>query len=137
MTQSKQDNWHNQVKSNTLKMAYWTGAWLVTLALATFGPIFLWQQTMLSHAATIVNLLVGIGMLVANHKHLQVQDELQQKIQLEAMALTLGVVVIVGMAYGTIQGDQLLNVKNTLSNLMFIIGITYLIGVFIGRRKYQ
>ena len=133
----KSDNWRNNVKSNTFKLACWTGAWLVTLALATFGNSFWWGESILSYAATILNLVVGIGMLVANRNYLLIQDELQRKIQLEAMALTLGVVIIASMAYTTFQGDQLLNAKDSLSTLMFVIGITYLTGIFIGRRKYQ
>ena len=89
MSVSKTTGWEATVKRQTNNLAYWPAAWLVTLAVATFGPMFLWQSaTILTLAAVGLNLLVGLGMIRANKNHLRSLDEMQQKIQLEAMGLT-------------------------------------------------
>lgn len=137
MKSTQNANWQQQQRSSTTKLAIWTVTWLLSLALATFGPMMFWQSTGLSLTATAVNVLVGIAVLIANRNQLRSLDELQQKIQLEAMGLTLGITIIIALAYTTLDSQFQLNAKDTISNLMFIIGITYIIGLLLGRRKYQ
>lgn len=131
-------DWSARHKKNVVTLAGWTLAWLVTMALAVFGPQFLWESaptpTMI---AIVVNLLAGIGMIVANKNHLQGLDELQQRIQLEAMALALGVGLIVGLAYSTMDITNLIAYDAEISHLVILTSLTYLVGVLMGRRKYQ
>lgn len=77
----------------TARLMLWTLAWVATLAFARFGPELLWdsQQTMASWAAVAVNLVVGIGWIVAFTRFLQEVDELQRKIIQDALAASLGV----------------------------------------------
>jgi len=124
-------------KKNTLRLGYWTGAWLITMAIAVFGPILLWQDKVLTGAAIVINVAVGIGMIVANKRHLEGLDELQQKIQLEAMALALGVGLVFGLGYSTMDVTNLISADAEISHLVMLIGLTYGGGVIIGRRKYQ
>ena len=130
-------NWAAQTKRNTARLGFWTGLWLLTLALAVFGPLLVWDSRMLTLAGMILNLGVGVGMIVANKTHLQGLDEMQQRIQLEAMALALGVALVAGLAYSTADITDLINFNAEISHLVFLIGITYGIGVFAGRRKYR
>ena len=85
----------------TARFALWTLAWLVTLAVAKVGPELLWdsQQVAASWAAVVVNLVVGIGWIVAFARYLQAQDELQRKILQDALTITLGVGWVGGFAY--------------------------------------
>ncbi len=137
MNTTENSQWQQQQRNSTAKLAVWTVAWLMTLALATFGPALLWQNSSWSLSATAVNVVVGIGMLIANRNQLRSLDELQQKIQLEAMGLALGVTIVVSLAYTTLEAQLQLNVKESFSNLMFLISATYIIGLLVGRRRYQ
>lgn len=131
-------DWSARHKKNVVALAYWTLAWLVTMALAVFGPQFLWGSASTpTIIAIVVNLLAGIGMIVANKNHLQGLDELQQRIQLEAMALALGVGLIVGLAYSTMDITNLISYDAEISHLVILTSLTYLAGVLMGRRKYQ
>ena len=47
-------------------------------------------------------------MIVANKNHLRGLDEMQQKIQLEAMALALGVGLVAGLGYSTLSITNLI-----------------------------
>jgi len=124
-------------KKNTLRLGYWTGAWLITMAIAVFGPLLVWQNNALTGAAIVINVAVGVGMIVANKHHLEGLDELQQKIQLEAMALALGVGLVFGLGYSTMDVTNLISADAEISHLVMLIGLTYGAGVIIGRRKYQ
>nr|WP_243707182.1 helix-turn-helix domain-containing protein [Micromonospora sp. KC606] len=84
-----------------VRLVLWTLAWAATLALAKFGPRLLWdsQQPVASWAAVVVNLVVGIGWIVAFTRFLRAQDELQRQILQDALAVTLGAGWLGGFAY--------------------------------------
>jgi len=125
-----------RTRKDTLNLAGWTGAWLASLAVATFGPLLLWESVVLSLAAVIVNLGLGAGMIVANKRHLEGLDELQQRIQLEAMALTLGVAMVGGLAYSVLDVTNVVTFDAEISHLVILMGLTYAIAVGAGRRRY-
>ena len=132
------NNWETSVKKNTLQLGLWTGAWVITLAIATFGPIFLWNgNDSLTIIALVVNLLIGIGMILINIRHLKSLDELQRKIHLEAMGIALGVAVVFGISYSSLDTTNLISYDAEISHLVVIIGLTYLAGVIIGTKRYR
>lgn len=126
------------IKRYTIRLAWWTLAWLVSMALATFGPKYLWQEAdMITVIAIGLNLLIGLGMIIANKNHLQSLDELHQKIHLEAMGITLGVGLVVGLAYSNLDVSDVIAADAEISHVVILMGLTYLASVFIGTRKYQ
>ncbi len=140
MNQSKTDSsdWVARGRKNTLLLGYWTGAWLVTMALATFGSQLMWQSNrLLTALAILLNVGVGFGMILANKNSLRGLDELQQKIQLEAMALSLGVGLVVGLGYSVMDTSNLISFDAEISHLVILMGLTYAAGVFVGLRKYR
>jgi uncharacterized protein YacL len=140
MNQLKTDSsdWVAQGRKNTLRLGYWTGAWLVTMAVATFGPLLVWQTNQLLTALAIfLNVGIGFGMILANKNSLKGMDEMQQKIQLEAMALSLGVGLVIGLGYSVMDTSNLISFDAEISHLVILMGLTYGAGIFVGRRKYQ
>ncbi len=134
----KNNSWECKNKSNTLTLARWTAAWLITLALATFSPQFSWGESkILTLLAILLNLLVGIGMIIANKNHLKNLDELQQKIMFEAMAITLGVGLVTGLSYSLLDITNIIPFDAEISNMYFIMGFTYIISIAVIKRRYQ
>lgn len=137
-TNSASGGWQNNVKRQTVKLAYWTFAWLVSMAVATFGPKLLWgSDELITVLAIGMNLLIGFGMIYANKNHLKSLDELQQKIHLEAMGLTLGVGLVVGLAYSNLDIANIIASDAEISHLVILMGLTYLGSVIFGTRKYR
>lgn len=130
--------WQANVKRHTIRLAYWTLAWLVSMAMATFGPKYLWQEASLITVIAIgFNLLMGCGMIIANKNHLRSLDELHQRIQLEAMGITLGVALVVGLAYSVLDMSNVIAADAEMSHLVVVMALTYLGSIVIGTRKYQ
>ena len=130
--------WQAGVKRHTIRLAYWTLAWLVSMALATFGPRYLWPEaSVITVIAIGFNLVIGFGMIVANKNHLRSLDELQQKIQLEAMGITLGVGLVVGLAYSNLDVSNVIAADADISHLVVVMALTYLASIVIGTRKYR
>jgi len=124
-------------KKNLYQLAAWTWSWVATLAIASFGPKYIWDgHTFLTIFAISVNLANGILMIVANRNFFNNLDELQRKIHLESLALTLGLAVVVGLTYSLLDVTNVIVVDAEISNLVVFIGITYLICVTVNTRRY-
>tara|TARA_R110002050_G_scaffold131738_6_gene253645 strand:- start:294 stop:713 length:420 start_codon:yes stop_codon:yes gene_type:complete len=136
-SQSDPRDWKNANKQNTARLAKWTFAWVITMAIANFGPIYLWQQQAITALAIGINFMIGIGMIMANRRQLLGLDELQQKIQLHAMGLSLGVGLIVGLSYSNLDTTNLISGHAEISHLVIIMSLSYLVGIILGHRKYQ
>ena len=124
-------------KKITLQLALWTWTWVATLALATFGPKFIWEGNMgLTIGGIVLNLANGIVMILANGKLFNHLDELERKIQLESLGLTLGLTVVVGLTYSLLDQTNLISGDAEIGILVGFVGITYMISLLINRRRY-
>lgn len=140
MNQSKSDagNWKARSNKTVFQLAIWTGLWIVTVALATYGPELIWDSNQLfSIAAIILNLGIGIGIIAANIQHLKVLDEMMQKIQLEAMGLSLGIGVVGGISYKLLDTTNIIPFHAEIGHLIILIALSYLVAIFVGYRRYQ
>jgi len=125
------------IKQNRI-LAYWTSGWMLSMALATFGPKFLWNfNSRFTGVAILINLLFGIGLINGKKKWLKQLDELQLKIQLDAMALALGVGIVGGLSYSLMDITNLIPMDAEISVLVIAISLTYLAGSIIGTRRYE
>ncbi len=122
---------------NTRLLMVWTFAWVLTVALSTFGPRFLWDyNTGLSALAILLNIGIGIGMIWANKVFLRDSDEMQRKIQLDSMAVALGVTLVGGIAYSTMDQVNLISGDAEIGFLIMLMAISYIIALLVGRKRY-
>ena len=138
MNDLKTGGWAASTVRNTVILGGWTAAWVLTMALANFGPKFIWASNQaITVLAIAINLAIGLGMILANKRHLRGLDELHQKIQLEAMAMSLGVGLVVGLSYSNLDVTDVIAFDAEISHLVIVMGLTYGLGVMLGIRKYQ
>ena len=76
-------------------------------------------------------------MIYANKQHLLGMDEMQRYIQHEAMALTLGVGLVLGMSYELLEDIKLISFEPEISHLIILMCLTYCIGIILGNRRYS
>lgn len=120
-------------------LVLWGTAWAATLALAKFGPGNLWesQQTAASWAAVVVNLAVGLGWIVAYTRFLGAIDELERKIMLDALAVTLGAGFIGGLGYVVADTAGLVADDVNIGVFFALLGAVFVIAFFTGRIRYR
>jgi len=117
------------LKSTAKGLFIFTGIWVASVALLTFGPKVWWEYHVLTTLLVIaLNLLTGAMMLFAFFRHLKSMDELQRQTHLEAMALTLGITMLFTVVYGSLPTAQLLADTHP-TNILFVMGITYMLAV--------
>ena len=127
-----------RTKKHTLRLGCWTGAWVLATAGAAFGPRFLWDfNTLPTMLGVLVHIGIGFGMIRMFRQHLLGLDELQRKIQLDAMALSLGVGLVVGVSYELLEDIKLITFEPEISHLILLMCLTYCIGIILGNRRYQ
>ncbi|MAN85866.1 MAG: hypothetical protein CL555_03060 [Algoriphagus sp.] len=119
------------------KLAIWTWTWVATMAIATFGPEFIWDNhPFLTPFAIVVNLANGVLMILANRDLFNHFDELERKIHLEAMGITLGLAVVVGLTFSLLDQKDIIPFDAEIGYLVMFIGITYMIAMVINRKRY-
>jgi predicted membrane channel-forming protein YqfA (hemolysin III family) len=130
--------WASRIVRNTVGLAAWTAAWVASLALAAFGPGILWNdQPAPTLLAIAFNVAIGVGMLFANKRHLQAQDELQRTIQLQAMAWSLGAGLVGGVAWTLFARHDIIGFEAEIGHLVAFMGLVYLAGSVAGLLRYR
>ena len=124
-------------RKQTIQLAIWTLTWVATLALATFGPEFFWEQSSVLTPLSIgINLVIGGLMIWANKNLFDLYDELERKLHLEAMAFTLGATQVVGLTYSLLDQKNLIGFDSEIGFLVMFMGITYMIALAVNRKRY-
>ena len=117
------------LKKSTTQLFLATGAWVGSTALMSFGPSTIWDfDVAVTILAIAANLIVGGLMLYSFFRHLKNMDELQRQTHLEAMALTLGITMVLTVIYGALPQAKVL-ASTQPANVLFVIGISYILSV--------
>ncbi|CAN5618816.1 hypothetical protein BH10ACT7_BH10ACT7_32910 [soil metagenome] len=122
---------------NTGRLAIWTLGWLVTLAIARFGPTLWGDQPVISWIAIAVNVAVGIGWIVAHARFLRGTDDLQRKIMLDAIAVALGATLVGGCAYAAAGHADLVPSNLDIGFVAVLMAVVYIIGIAVGQLRYR
>ena len=90
--------YESRTRANVIRLFQWNVAWAAATALMAFGPKFLWHKALVFTLLAVgLDLAVGVGMILANKNYLAELDELQRRVQLNSMGITLGVGLIAGV----------------------------------------
>ena len=136
--ETKSTVWEATTRKNVRHLAYWTVGWVLTLAIATFGPIFLWDyNTSISLVVILINTIIGVGMILMNRKYIDGLDEMQRKVNMDAMAIALGVGVVGGVSYSTLDVVNVIPFDAEIGFLVMLISVTYIIAVVVGSLRYK
>ena len=131
-------SWEATNTINATVHGLWTGGWLLTTALAAFGPKYLWDfDTLPTVLAALLNLGIGFGMIMATIRHIRGQDEMQQKIFLNASAFALGTGIVCGCSYDLLEGTKLIAFQPEISHLIILMALTFVVAIIIGHRSYR
>ena len=123
---------------STKRLAVWTMIWVLSTALATFGPEMLWEYSLYTYAGVALFLITGAAMIWANRKCLMDQDELQRRMHLEAMSITLGVAVVLGLGLSILdQQDLLFGFDLDFAFITIIISVSYMLSLLINLRRFK
>ncbi len=125
-------------KQKLIELAIWTGIWMISIALASYGPLLLWDATSILTPISIgLTLATGLMMILMNKNLFDTMDELQKKMQLQATAITLILVMVVGLSYSLLDVHNLIQGDAEISFLVMFMGVTYLTSIGIITLRYR
>ncbi|MDA7567427.1 hypothetical protein N9F79_01700 [Flavobacteriaceae bacterium] len=125
-----------QKKQNKVLLG-WTLAWVLSLAFLTGAENTLWNDLIYTKIGLLINLVIGIVMIVAHKNLFKTYDELQKKIQFEAMAITLGLAVVVGLTYEVSFDFGVIDKEPEFEYLMLFICFSYVASTIISAIRYK
>lgn len=126
-SKSQENGYHSRIYASTLRLLGWNAAWLAATALMKFGPRLLWSQaSVLTLLAVGLDVAVGIGMVLAYKTYIADLDELQQKVHLNALAITAGVAVIGGVPFSVMGLYQVISFHAEIWHLLLLVGLTFI-----------
>jgi len=136
--ETKSNELDTTTRKNVRHLAYWTGSWVLTVAIATFGPKLLWDyNSTISIIAILISTIFGIGMILMSRKYSNGLDEMQRKVNLEAMAIAFGVGVVGGISYSMLDIANVISSDAEIGHLIILIGLTYFISFIVGSIRYK
>lgn len=121
----------------TARFVGWTVAWAATLAVARFGPELVWDADVASWVAIAVNVVVGIGWIVAFTRLLAAMDELQRRILMDALAVTLGFAWVAGFALVVAQLAGLVTTDLGVAAVPMVLAVVFMLAFVAGRLRYR
>lgn len=133
-----ENGYQSRIRTSTARLACWTGAWVAATALMGFGPRFLWDRASVFTLLAIgLNVGVGVGMILANKKYVAELDELQRKVHLDALAITVGVAVVAGIPYSVMDTYDVIPFRVEISHLVMLMGLTFFASFLYGSWRYR
>ena len=133
-----ENGYQSRIRTNNIRFACWSGAWLAASALMSFGPKFLWSKAlMFTLLAVGLDVAVGVGLILACKKYVVELDELQQKVYLNALGITVGVAVIAGVPLSVMNGYHVIPFHAEISHLVILMSLTFAVSTVYGSVRYR
>ena len=124
-------------KKHNIILMVWTFLWVASTAFLSYGENYLWDNLLMTKIGLVINLAIGVGMIIANKNLFKHYDELEQKIQFEAMAITLGLTVVVGLTYEISFDFGVIDKEPEFEYLMLFISFSYVASNIISAIRYK
>src|SRR5882757_3263357 len=133
-----ENSYQSRIWKRTIRLACWGGTWLAATALMKFGPKFLWNKALVFTLLAVgLDVAVGVGMILANKSYLAELDELQRKVQLNAMGITLGVGLIAGVPFSVMDSYHLIPFHADIASLLILMALTFVVSNLYGTWRYR
>jgi hypothetical protein len=124
-------------KKNHSLIMLWIIAWVGTWIAADKAELYEWYTSNLfTYLAIAINAAIGLGVIVTYMRFLGELDEMQQKIQLNALALAMGVGLVGSVSYSLMESAGLI-AKPDLAVIIMLMSGTYSLAIINGRRKFR
>ncbi len=124
-------------KKNHALIMLWIFAWMATFVAADKAEAYEWYtEGFLSLLAVAINVVIGLIVIVTYMRFLNELDEMQQKIQLNALALAMGIGLVGSVSYSLLVSAGIVAAPD-IAVVIALLGGGYGAGLVIGRTRYQ
>ena len=133
-----ENGYQSRTRTNVIRLFRWNGAWGAATVLMAVGPRFLWNKALgFTLLAVVLDVAVGVGMILANKKYIAELDDLQRRVQLNSMGITLGVGLIAGVPFSVMDAYHLIPFHADIAYLLILMSLTFALSNLYGTRRYR
>jgi hypothetical protein len=72
-----------------------------------------------------------------NRKYINGLDEMHRKVNMDAMAIALGAVLVGGLSYAQLEDANFISSGSEISHLVILMAVTYIIAIAVGYNRYK
>lgn len=131
------DSFSTRYKKNKSRFLGWMITWVATMILADKAELYGWYASgLISMLAIVINAGLGIGMTVMFIRFLNHLDELQRKIQMDSLAISVGFGIVGGATLSLLATANFIPQAEA-SYVMFLMMGSYVVGVIVGEVRYK
>ena len=124
-------------RQNQFRVLGWMLAWTVSwLGVGAFMKQGWLSSEAVKIAAILLPIGIGVGLLFAYRRYLSQAGESLRKIELEAMALALGVGLIGGATYWLLDQAGMIADIDIFNGALLLVSGAYVVGVMLGRARH-
>jgi hypothetical protein len=133
-----EQGYQSRIRTSTKRLYRWHGRWAAATLLMAFGPGFLWHKALvLTLLAVGLDVAVGVGMILATKNFIAEVDELQRKVLLDALAIALGVGLIVGVPWSVLDAYHVIHLHANFGLLVVLMSLTFMVSLLYGTLRYR
>ena len=122
---------------NNIRLLCWVFAWVGTMVVADKAELYEWHSSaLISVLAIVIHTGIGFGMIVTFMRFLKQLDDLQRKIQLDALALSMGVGLVGSFSYSLLVTAKFIS-DTEISDIILLMIVTYMVGLIVGQVRYR
>ena len=111
--------------------------WIAMFVFIDKGILYGWfASEMLINLLIAIDTMLGIAVIFIFIKKLKAMDELQRKIQFDALAFSMGTTFVASITYSLLTTAQIVKDSET-SDLILIMTVCYMASVIYGHVRYR
>ena len=130
--------YQSRFRTNTKRLFGWNVAWVAATMLMLLGPKVLWNNALgFTLLAVGLDVAVGVGMVLATKNYLMELDELQRKVFLNALGITMGVGLIAGVPLSVMDAYHVIPFHANIGLLVILMGLAFVVSFLYGTGRYR
>jgi hypothetical protein len=134
------DSLNSSKKAQCLTHIYFVVCTFVWMALMVFidkAILYNWiESTSLINTLIVLDVILGMLTIYMFIKMLAAMDEMQRKIQFDALAFTMGATLVAAVTYSLLTTAMIVNDSET-SDLILFMTFCYMLSIGYGQVKYR
>jgi len=124
------------IKEN-LKLVGWVFTWTASLIISDKAKLYgWWSEEWITITSIIFNAVLGLWMIHCYRCLLASMDDLQRKIQLDALSMALGISLVGTVTYSLLVTWGYI-VDEEVTDIMLLMCVSYSVSVIYGSLKYR
>jgi len=121
---------------NAIIVNFWLLAWAISLVVLTTISGYEWYAKWMSMSGLAIHIGISVGMIMVVKRFLSEAEDLERKIQLDALALSVGISIVVFSSYSLL--EKVIDVPElSAAYLIVIMSIGYALGLIFGRMRLR